>query len=283
MGDVSSEQRKTIFDYLCRNGSPELIKYTRAYEGITRPPHETMEVSCELVDGMRADRCRVAIFNLTRQDVFRWLNACKINLPSGEIVFENAIDECFMIGLADYASNDRGCRIKIYNEYGTSKAVKRGEAHAKKLFSLLDVPDHEFQRDLEFFAKIKISAVEFDSFQIPLIKIYYGNFDTELLFGRFSKLLTTDEMAVYHRMREIALLPDVFHFCVRYSKSGRSLKIELNCRSRKIVPYLKLFDERREASSFFAELYRMCPDLRLEFVSLQWTPLRKVQFYFKLY
>lgn len=285
MNKASLEKKKEVFDLLVQAGSEDFAHYLRAYEGIPRPPAETLEVSCELVDGARKDRARMAVFNLRRQEVLNWLEGCRINIPSFEkLVFENEIDGCFMIGLADYLSEERGCRLKIYNEYMTSKSVGGGGEHAEQLFSLLDIPDHEFKKDLRLFKKIKIGAVEWDREHNALVKIYFGDFDSRELLGRFSKILHEEERLCYERMRSDGLLPEVFHFCVRYTKEGaKSLKVELNCRTRRIVPYLEQFDPNREAAKFFRELYRLFPGLRMEFMSMQWAPAQKVQFYFRVY
>lgn len=274
-----------MFDLLCRWGSPDFVKYLRAYDSIPRPKGESLETSCELADGIREDRGRLAIFNLQRQDVLNWIAACQLKIPSVEdLVFGNTIDECFMIGLADYPSKARGCRLKIYNEYGTSKSLDTGDKHAAQLFSLLDIPDYEFKKDFELFKKIKIGAVEWDGQQRAMIKIYFGDFDSKQLLGRFSGMFLKEELLCYGQLLKKGLLPKKFHFCIRYSrKEGRSLKIELNCQTRKVVPYLDMFDQRREAAKFFLELYRLFPGLRMEFVSIQWDPAQKVQFYFKIY
>lgn len=273
-----------MFDLLCRQGSPDFVKYLRAYEGIARPPGETIEISCELVNGIRKDRGRLAVFDLRRQDVLNWLAACQFKVPLIEdLVFENTTDKCFMIGLADYPARERGCRIKIYNEYGTSTSVAGGEEHAQRLFSLLNIPGHEFQKDRALFRKIKIGAVEWGQSRRAIVKIYFGNFSSEQLFGRFSGVLSPQDLSCYDRLRKNGMLPRIFHFCVRYSRQGRSLKVEFNCQTRRIGPYLDMFDPKREASKLFLELHRLSPGLRMEFLSLQGVPDRKVQFYFKVF
>jgi len=280
---ISIEQRKKVFDLLCRDSSPDFIKYLRAYEGIPRPPSESFEISCELINGIRNDSARLAVFDICRQDVLRWLSACQRQVPLiQDLLFENATDECFMIGLADYPSSSRGCRFKIYNEYSSSLSQIGDGGHAQRLFSLLNISDVAFKKDLDLFKKVKIAAIEWDHQQRAIIKVYFGNFHLEQLFTSFSEALFKDELLCYDNLRKKALLPEIFHICVRYSPQGRSIKMEFNCQTRRVVPYFEMFDQQRQAAKFFADLFRITPGLRLEFLSVQWLPAPKVQYYFLL-
>ncbi len=108
------------------------MKYLRAYEDLPRPQQESFEVSCELVNGRRIDRMRLAILGLRRADVLGWMSACghPARFIDG-LLFENTTDACFGIGLADYESGAGNCRIKAYNEYGTSQSQEKNVAHVR--------------------------------------------------------------------------------------------------------------------------------------------------------
>ena len=281
MKKISTELRKKLFDLLCRNSSPDFIKYLRAYESLSRPPQESFEVSCELVNGIRVDSMRLAMECLRRQDVLRWFSACRFKIPLIQgLLFENTTDECFGIGLADYPPESGICRMKIYNFYGRSQSQARKVAHIQQLFSLLNIPDGEFRKDWKRFRKVQFSGIDWDREGRATIKVYFGFFDLEKLFGSLSEALSKEEILCYDILRKKGFLPETFLFCVKYSRNGRSLRTDMRYRTRRIVPYLKMFDHKREASKLFVDFYRSFPGLQLEYISMQWSPVQRIQFYF---
>lgn len=281
MNMISTEFRKKFFDLLCRNSSPDFIEYLRAYEGLPRPLQESFEVSCELVNGIRVDSMRLAIMCLHRQDVLRWLSACrrKISLIQ-DLLFENTTEDCFGVGLADYPSGSGVCRMKIYNAYGRSHPEVRKAAHIQQLFSLLNIPDVEFRKDWEQFRKVGISGIDWNREEQVMIKVYFGPFHPEQLFASFWEALLKEDILCYDVLRQKGLLPEAFLFCVRYSRDGRSLRMGMLCRTRKVVPYLRMFDHKQEVSKFLVDFYRIFSGLSLQFISMQWVPVQKMQFYF---
>ena len=278
---ISTELRREFFDLLCRNSSPDFIEYLRAYESLPKPPQESFEVSCELVNGIRVDSMRLAIMCLQRQDVLRWISACRHKIPLiQDLLFDNTTDECFGIGLADYPSGSGVCRMKIYNTYGPSQSQVRKVAHIQQLFSILNIPDVEFRKDWERFRKVEFSGIDWDREDRAMIKVYFGPFHLDQLFGSFSEALLKEDILYYDILRQRGLLPERIFFCVRYYRGSRSLRTDMCYRTRKIVPYLRVFDHKREASKFLVDLYRISPGSSLQFISMQRVPVFKEQFYF---
>lgn len=281
MKKISTDLRKKFFDLLCRNSSPDFIEYLRAYEGLSRPPQESFEISCELVNGIRVDSMRLAVERLRRQDVLRWLSACHRKIPSiQDLLYENTTEECFGIGLADYPSGYGVCRMKIYNFYGRSQSQAKKITHIQQLFSLLNIPHVEFRKDWEMFRKVQFSGIDWDGEGQAMIKVYFGLFNLEKLFGSFFKTLSKKESLSYDVLRKRRLLPETFLFCVRYSQKGRSLRTDMRYQTRRFVPFLRMFDRKRNVSKFLIDFYRTFHDLKLEYISMQWIPVQKIQFYF---
>ncbi len=273
--------RKALFDLLCLHSSPVFIEYLRAYENLTQPPREGFEVSCELINGVRVDNMRVAIMCLRMKVLLRWLSACRRKIPMiQDLLFKNTTDGCFGIGLADYPSGSGICRTKIYNEYGNSKSQVGKIAHVQQLFPLLNIPDVDFRKDSLKFSKMNISCIDWDREKRAAIKVYFGPFPLEHLFGRFSEVFSKEEILCYDILRKKGLLPEMFQFSIKYSQDGRSIKTELRYQTMNIVPYLKKFDPKQEVSNFLVDFYRLFPDLSLQVISMQWIPVEKIQFYF---
>ncbi|MEI7998586.1 MAG: hypothetical protein WCH62_03670 [Candidatus Omnitrophota bacterium] len=275
------ELRKKFFNLVCRNCSPDFIEYIRVYETLPKPPQESFEISCELINGIRVDSMRLAIMRLYRQDVLRWISAChhKISFLQ-DLLYENTTDECFGIGLADYPSGLGICRIKIYNTYGRFQSQKRKSTHIQQSFSVLNIPDVEFRKDWERFKKVEFSGIDWDREGRAMIKVYFGPFRLEQLFGNFSEVLLKEDILCYDILRQKGLLPEKFLFCVRYFQGARSIRTDMRFQTRRIVPYLRIFDHQREASKLFVDFYRIFPGSRLEYISMQWAPILKQQFYF---
>jgi hypothetical protein len=280
---ISTERRKKFFDLLCSNSSPDFIEYLRIYENFSRSAQELFEASCELVNGIRVDSMRLAISNLHKQEVLRWIYACRFKIPLIEdLLFEDTKEACFGIGLADYPSGSGVFRMKIYNlYYGRSQSQSRKVAHIQQSFSLLNIPDIEFRKDLEQFRKVNISGIDWDCEGQAMIKVYFGPFPLEQLFGSLSEVFFKDEILCYDILRQKGLLPETFVITARYSRDGRSIRTDFPCRTRKFVPYLKMFDYKREVSKFFIDLYRIFPGLTLQVINMQWTPVQTTKFYFK--
>jgi len=280
---ISTSNRKKLFDLLCRNSSPDFIEYLRVYEGLPQPPQESFEISCELVNGIRVDSMRLAILWLQRRDVLRWLSECHRKIPFiQEFLFDNKTEGCFGIGLADYLSGSGVCRMKIYNFYGSAQPESRKTAHIQQAFSLLNIPDVEFMKDWKLFRKIEVSGIDWDREGQPMIKVYFGPFPIEQLFSGFSKALSKEEFLCYNLLKERSMLPETFVFCARYSLNGRSLRTGMRYRTKKFVPYLKMFDNKKEVTKFFVDFYRIFPSLELQVITMQWLPIKKMQFYFLL-
>jgi hypothetical protein len=278
---ISTDSRKKLFDLLCRNSSPDFIEYLRAYEGLSRPPQEQFEVSCELVNGIRIDSMRLAVTFLRRKDVLRWFSACHRKIPLiQDLLFDNTTDECFGIGLADYPSGSGICRMKIYNDFGPTVSQARRVAHIQQLFSLLNIPDAAFRKDWERFKILDLLGIDWDRDGQAVIKVYFGPFHLGQLFGSLSDVLFKNEILYYDILRQNCLLPHAFFLVAKYSQDGRSQRTDLRLRTRKFAPYFKLFDHKREASKFFIDFYRIFPGMRLEFIGNQWAPSQKTQFYF---
>ena len=274
-----SDFRGKVFDFLCSNSTPDFNRYLRTYEKLSGPKREFFEISCELVGSARADSMRVAITYLRQKDVLGWLSACGFQIPSVEkLLGGNEKDDCFGIGLADYPPGAGACRIKLYNNFeGTSYAGRVD--HVRQLLTLLNIPEEGFKRDFRTFKRADTMSVDWDGRQAD-IKVYWGPFRPEDFLRGFPEVLFKDEILCYDILRREDLLPEAFFMVVRYSSQGRSQRTDLRLRTRKIVPYLKMFDRQKQASRFFSNLYRSFPDLRLEFISLQWAPVQRTQFYF---
>ena len=278
---ISAQLRKKFFDLLCCHSSSDLIQYLRAYEGLSIPPKELLEVSCELVNGKKADGTRLAITCLRRQDVLEWFSACRKKEPLiQDILFENAAEDCFGIGLADGPLGADACRIKIYNTYGRSQLLVRKIQHIQKLFPLLNISDAKFKKDLELFRKIEGIAIDWDHQGPATIKVYYGYFDSEQLFVAPFQALSKEEILCYDILRQQGLLPRMFLRCARYSRDGRTFRTDMRFQTKRVVPYLRILDHQREASRFFVDFYKIFPDLELEYISMQWAPVEKMQYYF---
>ena len=277
---VSLACRQNLFDLLCAEGSADLVGNLRAYEGIPRPEDESFEVSCELVNGVRADSIRIAIMNLHRQDVLRWA-ACRHRIPLIEdLLFDNATDGCFGIGFADYSSGRGVCRTKIYTEYGSSNSKAGKLAHLQRLFPLLNISDKEFKDDLKRFGKVDATGIDWDAQDRSVIKVYWGPFQLEELLAKYSDVLLSKEILCYDLLRQYDLLPRSFLIVAKYSGEGRSRRTDLCIRTRRVVPFFRMFDPHKEAAKVFLDISRIYPRWRLEYIGLQWEPVEKVQFYF---
>ncbi|MDP2653393.1 MAG: hypothetical protein Q8Q08_05110 [Candidatus Omnitrophota bacterium] len=275
------EFRKKFFDLLCRDSSPDFVGYLRAYEGLPLPPEESFEISCELVNGMRVDNMRLAIMCLHRRDVLRWLSAFRCKVPlSQDFLFENAADNCFGIGLADYPSGSEACRIKLYNTYGDLQSQAGKVEHIQRLFSSLNIPDAAFRRDWEQFRDVEFSGVDWGLEGRASIKVYFGPFSLDQFSGGLSGKLLKEDRLCYDVLRQEGLLPKAMIFCARYFLGGRSLRIDICCKTRKMSSYLRMFDPKGEALRFLVDFYRIFPGLSLQYISIQSVPVQKIKFYF---
>ena len=284
VGMIPLELRKKLFEIALPGSSPDFSRYLRAYETLPRPVNESFEISCELINGKRVDQMRLAILGLQRHDVLQWLNACGRHIPSIEgILLDSALDACFGIGLADYPLGQGLCRMKVYhNTWGETYSQVKKFKHLRQLFELLEIKESEFIKDWELFRKVDISGIDWDGENRATIKVYYGPFYTDDLFGRFCDVFPKEDLRRYDDLREKSLLGETCLFCAKYNREGRSIRTDIRYRTTKVAAYLKDFDHLHEVSRFFLDYYKIFPGLRLEFISIQWNPVIKKQFYFLL-
>lgn len=280
--DVNIALRKRLFSILCVRSSQDFIEYLRVYEDLPMPRKESFEVSCELVSGMRRDSARLAILGLHRQDVLRWLYRCHREIPLIQKLLFNNTTECFGIGLTDYPLGLGVCRIKIYNEYGLSKSQVDERSHIQSLFAILNIPDNDYKQDLERFGKVHMSGIDWDCNGQATIKVYFGFFQSGQSVNSLKQSLSDDDSFYYNTLRDNGLLPETFLFCIRYSRGGRSVRTDMRVQTRKIVPYLRIFDHQGEIERFLADFSSVFLRLSLEFVSVNLLPVKKVQFHFCL-
>ncbi len=278
---IPAQFREIFFLLLRLRSSPAFHAYIHAYQGIAKPPYESFEVSCELIDGVKTDRMRMAILGLRRLDVKRWMTASKGEDPLLEgILYENNTEACFGIGLVDFSHGHGISRAKIFNEYGQRPSQSQKRMHVRKLFSMLNVYSAEFEKDLDRFKTIKLSSIDWDLQGQAMIKVYYGPFTPKAMHKKFPEMLHKDRNLDYHNLERNDLMPQAFEICARYGFHRPSLKVNMKCRRGRTVPYLKMFDEKREASKFFADIYSKIPALELTYICEEWDPVRKTQFYF---
>jgi hypothetical protein len=278
---IPAQLRELFFLLLCRRSSPEFHTYIHAYQGIARPPYESFEVSCELMNGIKTDRMRMAILGLGRQDVQRWMTASKGKDPLLEdILFENKKEACFGIGLVDFSYGQGISRAKIFNEYGHIPTQSQKRKHIRQLFSILKMSSLEFEKDLNLFESIKLSSIDWDLQGQARIKVYYGPFTPQIMQEKFPELINRDGNLNYHHLERNDLMPQAFEICARYGFQRPSLKVNMKCRRGRTIPYLKMFDNKREASRFFVDFYRTIPALELTYICEEWDPIQKTQFYF---
>ncbi len=277
---IPKDFRTKFFDALSCDSSGEFAQYLRAYEKL-EIPDEKFEISCEVVDGLRLDRMRLSIEGLGRQDVLKWFAACRRKIPLIEdLLYTNTTEKCFGIGLADYPSGKGVGRIKIYNFYGRQQLQAQKVEHIAKSFTLLNIPQAAFKKDQSLFKRIEFSGIDWDHEGQATIKVYFGLFNLEELFEKFSGEFARGEMLKYDLLRQKGLLSEKFLICVKYSPKGRSLRADMRYQTRKFVTLLKIFDPRQNVARFIADFYQIFHDLKLEYLSMQWNPKQKMQFYF---
>lgn len=281
MNKISVNLRKKFFDILIRNSSSEFVQYLRAYEDLSRSSSEAFEISCELVNGIKVDNVRLSIEGLRRINVLKWLEACHRPIPFIEdLLYKNSTEHCFGIGLADYPSGGGTCRIKIYNFYGRLQSQAKKLAHIRKVFSLLNIPDDQFKKDYERFKRVEFSGIDWDQEGKVTFKVYFGLFPLDHLFDKFFQIFKKDEMKKYEALRKRGLLPEKFICCAKYSQKGSSLRTDMRYQTRKISPFLKIFDVKQEVLASIADFYKVFNDIKLEYIAMQWVPVQKIQFYF---
>ena len=280
---LNSTKRQALFNLLCRQTSPRFTEYLRVYEHLPQPRGESFELSCELVDGVRVDSMRVAIMCLRKKEVLRWLLASNNRVPFvRDVLFDNETDECFGIGMADYPTGLGARRIKIYNAYKRSQVRVRKTDHILQLCDLFNIPDNGFRKDLERFEKIELSSIDWSREKKAAIKVYFGPFNSDQLFKRFSRVFPKDEIMPYRVLCEKKLLPEVVYFTAKYSQEGHTFRVDLCNRMKDIRPYLKAFDHHQQVSGFLADFRRIFPDLHLQWISTQGAFFHKIQLYFFL-
>ena len=282
---IALESRKKLFEMLRAGCSSDFAVYLRGYEMLhPRPSKESFEVSCELVNGKRVDQMRLAVLGLQKHDVLEWLKACQRHIPMvKELLFDSALDACFGIGLADYTSGQGACRIKIYhNTFGNTYPQVAKFQHLRRLFALLGIPELEFIKDWQRFKKVDISGIDWDGQDQATIKVYYGPFYPQDLFGRFSEVFSKQDIMRYDALWQEGLLAEAFLFCAKYGRQGRSIRTDMRYRTKNPAAYLKEFDPHHEASRAFLDFYKVFPASRLEFISMEWSAVERMQFYFLL-
>ncbi len=280
---MSPDQRKQLFNVLCSRSSPNFQKELRSYEAMPQPRSESFEVSCELIDGVRVDQMRVAIMCLYRQEVMDWL---VLHHPSikrvEELLFNNPHEDCFGIGFADYPQEQGVRRVKLYNCYGHQKIQPPMREHIFKLFAMLGLSESEFRKDLQTFDQIRFSCVDWDEKGKAAIKVYYGLFHQDLLFDRFAREFSPEDMG---RLRDLsckALLADKFVVTGKYGNEGKVLRVDMCYNTKDFSSYMKHFDPHGQTAAFFAGFKPIFPELSLQYMGMQFDPSLKIQSYFWL-
>lgn len=226
---------------------------------------------------------RVAIMCLRKKEILRWLLASHNPVPFvRDLLFDNETDECFGIGLADYPKSRGAGRIKIYNAYKRSRIQAGKTGHVRKLCALFGIPDKSFRKDLDRFANLELSSLDWNLEHKAAVKAYFGPFRSEQLFKKFSRVFSGKEITQYRELGRRKLLPEAVYLTGRYSSDGHSLRVDLCNRKQDIQPYLKAFDRRQQVARYLSAFRRIFPDLHLQWISLQGVPVNKIQFYFFL-
>jgi hypothetical protein len=275
--------RRKLFIHLKQICSPDFINYLNAYEALPLPPKESLEISCELDNGIRVDSMRLAILYLQKQVLLNWLSSCHDPISKvDDVLFDNYTDHCFGIGLADYPSKAGVCRKKIYNFFGSSATDLMKINHIKKNFKILNISDMDFERDLRLFKLLEFSGNDWDLKHQPIIKVYYGPFYLQQLFDEFSEQFSKEEILRFKELHQKGFLSEKFSITARYHREKRNLRVDMFYKFKSIVPYLRIFDVNREVSKFLLEMYKIFPGTNLTGVSMQGFPRNKTQFYFQL-
>ena len=126
------------------------------------------------------------------------------------------------------------------------------------------------------------SCVDRDSTGKQNVKVYFGPFHIEDLFDRLGCFLSKDEALSYKTLDKKNILPKIFYFCVKYCAEMRTIRTDMCYKTKVIVPYLKALDRKEQIIRALKDMYKIFPEISLQYIGMQLAPVEKLQFYFLL-
>jgi hypothetical protein len=281
--EMNNQTRERLLQYFATKASPQTLSIVRKFFKIIGQERAPLEVSSESGLGRGRDYVRLALSCLRRDQVLELLSGTKHKQELvKQFMMANPKDPCFGLGIADYGLRCDEQRIKLYNYYELSSKKDIGRGHLLKLCRKTNVPCKDVERDINYFERVRMSAVDFYDNGEVNFKAYYGPFRPKDILSKFQGLFSPRANKKYGQWMAGEQLFRLLVMCVRYSRQGRSVRTDFWCQTRKILPYLKEFDLQGDAKRLYKDLCGISLDQILTFVCIDLDKRPRTQLYFFL-
>ncbi len=248
-----------------------------------RKQEQNFEVSSESSPHRAATASRIALTCLTKNDVCQLFRLMKIESEAKQYMFHNDEDNCFGIGIAVYKDRSllRDTRYKLYNYYHKSKTEIDPARHLKTIAAKLKLNVSRIASDIQRFKKIRMSAVDLYNTGERSLKIYYGPFPTDTLFGIYSDLLKHTSIEAYKKFWTKGWLPSKVMLVIRYQKDDKwSVRTDFRFDASDVNIHLRHFDRTGAARKLYQALVPIANIVRISYICIDMDKRPRIQFYF---
>ncbi len=280
---MDATTRLNILHYVKSRTSPGTSRLLKKFCCLKPRITGSLEISSESTQGAGRDYARLALTCLRREQVISlFAEAGHARAAVEPYMFDNHKDHCFGMGIADYDATRDERRMKLYNYYHLSLQKVPWRAHIRKVCHKAGISLPQIEKDLLYFKKARMSAVDlYDSGKVEL-KVYFGPFLSRDITGKFKGLFKKRTVLRYKELLSTGHLPDLVLFCARYGTHGRSIRTDFwNGRERPLA-ILEALDTQGEGLRLYHDLAAITSALRLTFTCVDMDQRPRTQFYFEI-
>lgn len=280
---MNIQARKRLLQYFETKASPQTFRILRKFFRIIDQDLAGLEVSSESGQGGDRDYVRLALSCLRRDQVLELFSETKHKQQAvKQFMPANHEDPCFGMGIADYGLGCDEQRIKLYNYYDLADNKTLWKEHLLKLCRKTKIPWQNVERDINYFKKVKMSAVDFYDHGAVELKVYYGPFRSQDILLKFQSLFNAQAIRKYGEWLMGGHLPRLALLCIRYNLQGKSVRTDFWCSTKRVMPYLKEFDLQGDAVRLYKDLQAISQKQVLTFMCIDMDQRPRMQFYFLL-
>ncbi|MBF0618810.1 MAG: hypothetical protein HQL19_01450 [Candidatus Omnitrophica bacterium] len=275
--------RQNLMLYLHQKISSGTRRVLTRFFSIKSCASADLELSSESTQGKEGRYARLALTCLRREEVLALFS--EAGCSKRKVVpymFDNEQAPCFGMGIADYGLSRKERRIKLYNYYHLVPAGMDWQAHIRKVCKKARISWARVALDIACFGRARMSAVDLYDDGKTDLKVYFGPFLSTDIVGKWRHLFKPKAVQKYRALLKDKALSRLVLLCVRYGKTGRSVRTDFWYETRRVLPYLKALDPQRHAARLYTDLRSAGAALKLTFICVDLDQRPRTQFYFEL-
>ncbi|MBF0485617.1 MAG: hypothetical protein HQL16_03780 [Candidatus Omnitrophica bacterium] len=271
-----------LFKYFKLKASDQTGQILKEFITLENWPKKGFEFSSDSAEEKGRAYLRAAFSCLKREEILRLFSHTKFRASDLDgLMFENSVDPCFGMGIADYKDTKEDARFKLYSVYLDAQKKVDQVKHIHDVCKRIGLDFSLVGKDLDSFKEMRACSVDLYDNGVTGLKLYTPFLQTEDILGQYSSVFDKSTLHKYEKLLHTGILPETFLFCIRYGHSLRSARTDFSYRTTQVAPYLQAFDLSGAATRLYQELLMVIPTIRLAYISMDLDKRLRTQFYFE--